>query len=162
MQVSSKTNIPLYAVILTCLISILLSLINLGSATALNDLVSMSVSNLYLSYTLATALLLYRRCIGSISHANSGEKTIVNTVGVSLVWGPFHLPGIFGIIVNVYAVTYMIIAAFFSFWPIATPVTVQTMNYSVVGTVGVMILSTLYYVLRARHFYEGPIVEIFN
>ena len=159
---SSRTTIPLYAVLSTCLISILLSLINLGSATALNDLVSMSVSNLYLSYTLAIALLLYRRCTGGIFLANSREKTIVNTVGVTLIWGPFHLPGIFGIIVNAYALIYMTIAVFFSFWPITTPVTIQTMNYSVVGTVGVIILATLYYMLRARHFYNGPIVEVFN
>lgn len=48
---------------------------------------------------------------------------------VDLVWGPFHVPGIFGIINNAYACCYMIFVIFWSVWPPATPVTAETMNY---------------------------------
>lgn len=54
----------------------------------------------------------------------------------------------------------MTIAVFFSFWPPSWAVTVQTMNFSVVGTVGVICLSLVYYAIRARKIYDGPIVEI--
>lgn len=120
----------------------------------------MSISGLYLSYMIVASLLLYRRCTGGIGSSKSSDDAIVNTAGAKLVWGPFHLPGIWGILVNTFALIYMTIAVFFSFWPPQHTVTVDTMNFSVVGTVGVIILSLVYYVLRARNVYEGPIVEI--
>ena len=138
----------------------LLALINIGSSVAFNDLVAMSISGLYLSYMMVAGLLLYRRCTGGISNARSSETAVVNTVGAKLVWGPFHLPGLFGIAVNTFAMIYMTIAVFFSFWPPSWEVTVTTMNFSVVGTFGTIILSLIYYMLRARNVYDGPIVEI--
>ena len=53
----------------------------------------------------------------------------------------------------------MIFVIFWSVWPPATPVTASTMNYSVVVTGGVMILSTIWYFVRARHVYKGPTVD---
>lgn len=138
----------------------LLALINIGSEVAFNDLVAMSISGLYLSYMMVAGLLLYRRCTGGISNARSSETAVINTVGGKLVWGPFHLPGIFGIAVNTFALIYMTIAVFFSFWPPSWEVTVTTMNFSVVGTFGTVILSLVYYVLRARNVYDGPVVEV--
>jgi choline transport protein len=76
-----------------------------------------------------------------------------------LVWGPFHLPGIFGIINNAYACVYMIFVIFWSVWPPATPVTASTMNYSVVVTGGVIIFSMVWYWIKGRKDYKGPIVD---
>lgn len=88
------------------------------------------------------------------------DEQIINTVGAKLVWGPFHLKGIPGIVVNVIAIAYMLIAVFFSFWPPTVQVTAATMNYSAVGTAGVMILTVVYYVTRAKKIYEGPVIEL--
>lgn len=88
------------------------------------------------------------------------DEHIINTVGAKLVWGPFHLKGIPGIVVNVIAIVYMLIAVFFSFWPPTAQVTAATMNYSAVGTAGVMILTVVYYVIRAKKIYEGPVIEL--
>ncbi|EIT82960.1 amino acid transporter [Aspergillus oryzae 3.042] len=159
-RVTPESAIPIYSVGLTTIVACLLALINIGSSVAFNDLVSMSISGLYLSYMIVASLLLYRRCTGGIGSSKSSDDAIVNTAGAKLVWGPFHLPGIWGILVNTFALIYMTIAVFFSFWPPQHTVTVDTMNFSVVGTVGVIILSLVYYVLRARNVYEGPIVEI--
>uniref|UniRef100_A0A093VBU4 Choline transport protein n=2 Tax=Talaromyces marneffei PM1 TaxID=1077442 RepID=A0A093VBU4_TALMA len=168
-QVSPRAGVPVNAVIFTATVSTLLGLIPLGSPVAFNDLTSMSTSGLYLSYMVCCILLLYRRCTGGIldpSEANNTDISpaeaawIVNTAGAKLVWGPFHVKGIFGIVVNVFAIVYMLITVFFSFWPPTAEVTVATMNYSAVGTVGTMALSLLYYYFRARHVYTGPIVEI--
>ena len=140
-------------------ISWLLGLINIGSATALNDILSLAVSGLYSSYLLVSSLLLYRRVRGHIANYNDNDDTIINVPGAKLVWGPFHIPGIWGILINIYAVIYMIIVVFFSFWPVQMHPTVSTMNYAVVGTVGVIVLAIIYYVVRARHVYKGPVVE---
>ncbi|GAB1196229.1 hypothetical protein APSETT444_005497 [Aspergillus pseudonomiae] len=97
-KVTPRTAIPTYTVLLTSTIGCLLNLINIGSDVAFNSLVSMSTSGLYLSYMIAAGLLLYRRCTGEISEAKrNSEQTMVNTAGAKLVWGPFHLPGIWGI-----------------------------------------------------------------
>uniref|UniRef100_A0A093Y413 Choline transport protein n=1 Tax=Talaromyces marneffei PM1 TaxID=1077442 RepID=A0A093Y413_TALMA len=141
------------------------------SPIAFNDLTSMSTSGLYLSYMICCILLLYRRCTGGIlemddyrSRNSAGiqsevDENIINTAGAKLVWGPFHLKGIPGIVVNVIAIIYMIIAVFFSFWPPTAEVTAATMNYSAVGITGVMLLTVVYYVITARSVYEGPIIE---
>ncbi|OKP10549.1 Choline transport protein [Penicillium subrubescens] len=159
-QVHGGTGVPIYSVLLTTCVVCLLALIPIGSSVAFNDLVAMSISGLYLSYMVVAGLLLWRRSTGGISNARSSDSAVVNTVGAKLVWGPFHLQGIWGILVNAFALVYMTIAVFFSFWPPSWVVTVQTMNFSVVGTVGVIFLSLVYYVIRARKVYDGPIVEI--
>jgi hypothetical protein len=103
-------------------------------------------------------LLLYRRCKGDIFKHNDSDG-VVNAPGSRLVWGPFHVPGAVGVLINAYAAVYMIIVVFFSFWPPHIAPTVTTMNFSVVGTCGTIILAVVYYLLRARHVYTGPVVE---
>ncbi|KAL5337416.1 amino acid/polyamine transporter I [Aspergillus crustosus] len=157
-KVSPTTAIPTYAVLLTTTVAALLALIPIGSAVAFNQLCAMSISGLYLSYILVAGLLLWRRLQGSI-HLTADADETVNTIGSKLVWGPFRVPGIFGVVVNIFAIIYALIAVFFSFWPSFTPVTVETMNFSIVGTVSVIMLSVVYYFVRARHVYTGPIIE---
>ncbi|CAG8331278.1 unnamed protein product [Penicillium salamii] len=158
-KVTKSNAVPLYSVLVTSVIACLLALINIGSPVAFNDLCSMSISGLYLSYMVVGGLLLWRRCTGGISSTRSSDSAVVNTAGARLVWGPFHLPGIWGIIINAWALIYMTIAVFFTFWPTSWVVDVQTMNFSVVGTVGTIILSLFYYIFRASKVYEGPIME---
>ncbi|EED16412.1 amino acid transporter, putative [Talaromyces stipitatus ATCC 10500] len=171
-RVSESTNIPVNSVWLTAVISMLLGLIPLGSSVAFNDLTSMSTSGLYLSYIVCCILLLWRRCTGGIMEMNDyrsrnssgvvseADEDIINTAGAKIVWGPFHLKGIFGIVANIVAIAYLLIVTFFSFFPPTAKITASTMNYSACGTVGVMLLSILYYVLRARKVFEGPIIEL--
>ncbi|KAB8222332.1 amino acid/polyamine transporter I [Aspergillus novoparasiticus] len=160
-KVTPRTAIPTYTVLLTSTIGCLLNLINIGSDVAFNSLVSMSTSGLYLSYMIAASLLLYRRCTGEISQPKrNSEQTMVNTAGAKLIWGPFHIPGVWGIGINIFSLVYMFIATFFSFWPPINDVNSESMNYSVVGTGGTVLLSLGYYMVRARGVYEGPVIEI--
>lgn len=91
-----------------------------------------------------------------------------NTIGDSisepgqLIWGPFHLPGFFGIAVNLFAVCFGIIIFVFSFFPVLTPVAAASMNYSVLMTGSVILFAVFYYVVWARREYKGPIVEVTN
>ena len=157
-KVQSTTAIPLLAVIITSLVACLIGLINIGSSAAFNDVVSLGVSSLYASYVITESLLLWRRCTGAIRKATD----VANDTGEAnqLVWGPFRLPGIFGILVNAFAVGFAIIIFFFSFWPVTTPVTAAHMNFSVLMTGSVVLFAVLYYVVWARKTYEGPIVEV--
>ncbi|KAL4770181.1 amino acid/polyamine transporter I [Aspergillus nidulans var. acristatus] len=159
-KVSPINCLPTYSILLTMSVTCLLGLINIGSSVALNAVVSMAVSGLYLSYLTVGSLLFWRRCTGAISHFQNGEDGVVNVPGAKLVWGPFHIPGIWGTIVNGYAVIFMVIVVFFSFWPSQMEVDKTTMNFSVVGTVGTIILAMAYYVLRARRVYQGPVMEV--
>ena len=160
-KVRPDSAIPLYAVVLTSSIACLIGLINLGSSTAFNDVISLSVSSLYASYIISEVLLLWRRCTGAIRSANSLSSTTSPTAETNaLVWGPFHLPGVFGIAVNVFAIVFGLIIFFFSFFPVATPVDAAHMNFSVLMTGFVVLFALLYYVLYARKTYKGPIVEV--
>ena len=159
-KVRPDSAIPLYAVILTSAIACLIGLINLGSSTAFNDVISLGVSSLYASYIISEVLLLWRRCTGAIRSPNSLSSTTSPDEANALVWGPFHLPGIFGIVVNVFAIIFGLITFFFSFFPVATPVDAAHMNYSVLMTGSVVLFAMLYYVLYAKKIYKGPIVEV--
>ncbi|KAI9037488.1 amino acid transporter [Aspergillus affinis] len=158
-HVSSRTQLPTYSVFLTMTVACLLGLINIGSSVALNGVLSMAVSGLYLSYLIVGAMLLYRRCTGAVFQFSDADDMQKNVPGAKLVWGPFHIPGGWGILVNGYAVIHMTIVVFFSLWPTEIPVTVTNMNFSVVGTMGTIFLALIYYVLRARKVYQGPVIE---
>jgi choline transport protein len=61
---------------------------------------------------------------------------------------------------NTVAVLYLIVAYIFTFFPLATPVTGTTMNWSVAIYGGVIIFALSYYYLHGRHVYEGPVVLV--
>ncbi|KAK6438143.1 hypothetical protein LTR95_005657 [Oleoguttula sp. CCFEE 5521] len=185
-RVNTRTRVPVNAVIAVTACAALLTLIYIGSYTAFNDVISLTITGFYGSYFLPAALLLYHRIKGNVLPRGSvvtppsltNEKTTADTdvfashydqptsnplqatvISTPLIWGPWHIPGIFGIINNAYACTYMIFVIFWSVWPPETPVTASTMNYSVVVTGGVMILSAIWYYVRAKKIYRGPLID---
>lgn len=146
---------PLHTIVLTTVLTCLLALINIGSSVAFNDVISLTVSALYSSYLICCGLLLWRRCTGDIGGSSP------SAVGKSgLQWGPFRVPGVLGIAINVLACAFMIIIIFFSFWPPATPTTAVSMNYSVLVFGAVILLSIAYYLTIAHRTYVGPLVEV--
>lgn len=159
-EVDTRTAVPRRAVLFTALIACLLVVIHVGSETAFNNVVSLSVSGLYASYLIATCLLLFRRCTSGFAMPDSTSlPALANTAGAELVWGSWHIPGVFGIANNAIACVYLFIVLFFSLWPPATPVDSATMNYSVLVTSAVALFSMVYYFVWARKVYQGPIVE---
>jgi len=185
-RVSSRTRVPVIAIFVVTIFAALLVLIYIGSYTAFNDVISLTITGFYGSYFLPCAFLLYHRLKGNIHPYGSnvvdapppvvfntgimdgnldekpeihGSPDVDSEVEGRLVWGPWKMPGIFGTINNIYACVYMIFVIFWSVWPPVTPVSASTMNYSIVVTGGVMILSAIWYMVRARREYHGPIVE---
>ncbi|OAA50750.1 Amino acid/polyamine transporter I [Beauveria brongniartii RCEF 3172] len=160
-RVDARTTVPMWAITCTTCIACLLALINLGSATALNAVISLSISCLYLSYFICASLLLYRRTTKGFQMPGTSEMpALANTTGAELVWGPWHLPGALGIVNNVISCIYLIVIFFFSFWPGMMNPAAANMNYAAVVTGFILIFSILYYVFWARKEYEGPIIEI--
>jgi putative flippase GtrA len=105
------------------------------------------------------SLLLYQWCTGAISRYNNGEDGAVNVPGAKLAWAPFYISGIWNTAVNTYTMIYMVIVMLFSFWPSQMSVEKTTIDFSVVGNVGTIVLALLYYVLRARKMYTGSVME---
>lgn len=141
-KVSPGWNIPLPAVCVSLTISALLSLINIGSSVALNAITSLGAIAVLTSYFLTISCVVYRR-----------------------VYGP-ALPlrrwslGKVGLYINVAALLFLIPLIFFLTWPLVTPVTASSMNWSSVMLVGVLIIATIYYVVRGRHEYIGPVAYV--
>ena len=152
----------MYTILLTGTVSGLLALINIGSSTALNDILGVTTSGYYWSYLIAISLLLWRRCTGSIHPPETVPPSdqLINTVGKQLVWGPWRIPGIWGIAVNLTAILYLIVALFWSYWPASKEVTGADMNYNILIFGACVLFATGYYLLVAKGLYTGPVVEI--
>lgn len=70
------------------------------------------------------------------------------------------MKGVAGILNNTFAVGYLLLASFFSFWPPTVQVDAESMNYSSLLVGGVAILSATYYLVWGRRTFSGPITEI--
>lgn len=183
-KVSKKKKIPVAACLMATGFASLLTLIYVGSYTAFNDVVSLTITGFYCSYLLPAAFLLNHRIKGNIlphravrnDASESPVPTDTNVMGketdvapntarrtslaqVQLTWGPFHLPGWFGIINNAYACIYMIFVIFWSFWPPQLDTNAENMNYAIVVVAGVVIFSIVWYYVRGRYEYTGPTVD---
>jgi choline transport protein len=164
-KVSDRTSLPVNAVAATSTIACILALVNIGSTTAFNGVISVSIAGLMSSYLLIATLLLYRRLTGSLLTSNqlieyeSGSGA-PNDGKLRVLWGPWRMPGIFGIINNIFACIYLTFVFFFSFWPSFADVTPMNMNWAILVTGFVAICSGVYYMVWARHTYKGPVVEV--
>jgi choline transport protein len=139
-------------------VSMLLSLITLGSNVAFNNIVNLSIAGLYPSYLISCILLLWRRLQPKGIRPYDPH---VERVGPGhLYWGPWRVPGFLGILNNIFACAFLSLLWVMSLWPPVTPVSPETMNFSIL-TFGSVILSALiWYFVRGRKLYTGPIVEI--
>ncbi|KAL8994117.1 MAG: hypothetical protein Q9169_005830 [Polycauliona sp. 2 TL-2023] len=157
-KVDSKTAIPNYAIYVLTGVACLVGLINIGSATAFNIILSIGISSLYTSYTMTELLLLWRRIRGDIRKPSemSGHTWQAN----ELVWGPFHIPGILGIVLNTFAVCYGTIVIIFCFFPTTVSPDPAHMNWAILITAAVILFAVAYYMMYARKVYKGPVVEI--
>jgi choline transport protein len=125
-------------VLVSMIITFTVSLINIGSATALNAIISLVVVSLLSSYYITISCLVWRRLRGKPLPERRWSL------------------GKYGLAINITALIFLTPVYFFAFWPAATPVQPDTMNWAVVMYVGIMICSLVYYVIWARHIYDGP------
>jgi len=142
-HVHSGKEVPANAIAVTCLFTMLLSLINIGSTVAFNAIISLQVVALFGTYAVSISCILYRR----IKHPE-----LVPTARWSL--------GKWGIPVNIIGLLYSAFSFFWAFWPNETPVTLENFNWSVVLFVGVFVMSLVMYFIQGRRVYKGPVIEV--
>ncbi|CAG8252025.1 unnamed protein product [Penicillium olsonii] len=141
--VDPRRRIPVHAIALSCLISGLLSLINIGSQMAFNAIISLNVAALMYTYAVSISCVIYRK-----------------------ITCPETLPprrwslGRFGLAINILGLLYVFFALFWSFWPPRPSPKAKEFNWSVVIFVGVFIMSLLMYMFQGRKSYVGPVVAI--
>jgi hypothetical protein len=139
-RVDDAKGIPSNAVLLSSLIAALLTLINIGSATAFNAIVSLQVVSLMFTYAVSLSCILYRR----------------------LAW-PESLPsarwslGRWGVVVNVIGLAYVLFACFWSFWPTFATVDAQNFNWAGMLFLSVFALCLVMYHVQGKHVYMGPV-----
>lgn len=154
----------------------LIALIYIGSPTVSEDVVSLSTSGLYASYFIPCSLLLWRRTTGliesnfantndhddflpNLTNLSTFERAEIQVVQPHLKWGPWRLPGLFGIVSSLYTCVYILFVLFWSFWPPSTPATPSTVNHSILMTGAVIMFSNVYYYVWGRKQYLGPLLE---
>jgi choline transport protein len=136
-------GVPLNAIYMSVTLSILLSLIVIGSSVALDAIVSLCTLAAFMSYTLPIGSFLWYR----IAH------------GQSIAYGPWKL-GKWGIPINIFALCWCIFFVAILPFPSEMPVTWQNMNYA--GPIGLAVFAilTVDWLIRARHNFYGPRIEV--
>ena len=123
-------------------VTVLLSLINIGSEVALNAVISLTITSLLSAYIVSITCVLLKRLRGQpLPHHR---------------WSL----GRFGMAVNIGALCFLLPIYLFAFFPLSTPVTRETMNWGVVMYVGVIGSASIYYWVRGRHHFIPPVALV--
>ena len=142
-HVEPKRQLPVNSIFFSCLCTCLLALINIGSNVAFNAIISLNLVTLMLTYSTSIGCVLLRR----IRHPELLPKAR---------WSL----GRWGVPVNIGGLAYAIFAFFWCFWPNGTPVDLQSFNWAVVMFVGLGVISIVFYFVKGRHVYKGPVVLV--
>ncbi|KAH7072392.1 amino acid/polyamine transporter I [Paraphoma chrysanthemicola] len=137
--VSPTLEVPVNSIYMTLLFVLLLSLINLGSTVAFMQVISLGVAAMLTSYLISIGCVMLKRIRGE-----------------PLLPSKFDL-GRFGLAINLIAVLFLSFCWIFTFFPVAPNPTVEDMNWASLGYGTVIIFALIYYVIRARHVYRGPV-----
>lgn len=140
--VTIGTPIPLNAIMFSLTITVIISLINIGSSTAFNSITGLLTGATFFSYAVSIGCILLKRLRGQ-----------------SLPEARWSL-GRFGLPINLISLLFVVFSAIISFFPLFAEVTVQTMNWSVVMFSGVLLIAAADYLFRGRKKYAGPVVYI--
>lgn len=142
-RVHPRRRIPENACILTCVISVLLAMIYIGSPVAFYAITSLLTCALLQCYCLSIGCMLWRRV---------AKPETLPPAKFSL--------GKFGIPINACAVIYSLYAFFWSFWPQYYPVTAPDFNWASPIFVITLIGAMIYFALVARKTYFGPVTMV--
>lgn len=123
---------------------ILLSLINVGSTTALAAILALTTCSLYISYLIPVVLLLIRR---------------FDRTAEPIPWGPWTL-GRWGVVINIYAILFAVFIVIFVPFPPTIPVTATDMNYAGPVFLGLCVVLCIDWVFRGRRHFTGPLKEL--
>lgn len=139
LQVTPGWNIPLNAVSVSMGFGILIALLNLGSAAALNAIASLTMSALLSSYLLSIGCFLSKRL----------RREPLPPSRFSL--------GKWGMAINIIAICFLLGFFMFCFFPTAKGPTPETMNWNIAMFGGITLFATFYYIVIGHKKYRPPV-----
>ncbi|KAK3633780.1 hypothetical protein LTR22_019964 [Elasticomyces elasticus] len=142
-KVQTKSMIPLNSVLVTCIITFLLSLINIGSTIAFNAIISLQLIALMATYACSIACVLFRRM--------KGEHNLP-----SAQWSL----GAAGKPINTIALVYSIYLVFWIGWPPVRDVTASSFNWATPMFGAIFLFSLVFYYTNGRKVYKGPVTLV--
>ena len=137
-----ERNVPDNAVYITSLFTGIICLINLGSTTAFNIVVSLILLALLSTYMISIGCILLKRI----------RKEELPPARWSL--GKWGLP------INAFAFVYSGFVMVFCAFPNTVPVTASTANWAPVLWVGVIVLAGAVYIVHGRKVYTPPVAFV--
>lgn len=135
-------KVPVNAIIANTIVTVLLSLVFLGSPVAFQALVSFYALSLYMSYFIAIAMFLCYR--------------ITNR---DILYCPWRL-GKLGIPINILALAFCLLPVVYRPFPQGTPITWASMNYSGPILGFILLAIAVSWILGAKNHFKGPIVGV--
>lgn len=136
-KVNHRLDMPLWATLATVVLATLLAAIYVGNTTAFNALVGAFI--LCSSSSFLAAIL---------PNLITGRRNIT--------YGPFHMRGWVGFVVNGVACAYMLVWFVIYSFPYALPTDAASMNYASLIWGGFTILVALWWFLGTGRDYQGP------
>ncbi|KAF7535331.1 hypothetical protein G7054_g5472 [Neopestalotiopsis clavispora] len=134
--------VPINSILASLFITVVLSLLNLGSSAAFNASVGLTSSAGAVSYMISIGCVLFKRLRGQVLPPTRFDM------------------GILAIPVNVVSVLFMVAVVVVVMFPVTVQPTPQSMNYGCVMFGGVAAIAIGYYFARGRNVYEGPVVRL--
>ncbi|RLL98784.1 hypothetical protein CFD26_106363 [Aspergillus turcosus] len=135
-------NIPLNSVMVSLAVTILLSLINIGSQVALSAIISLTITSLISAYILSIGCVLLKRIRGEPLPPRRWTL------------------GRFGMAINIAALAFLLPIFVFAFFPLTSTVDTKTMNWSVVMYLGMLAFASVYYLIWGRHNFIAPVALV--
>lgn len=142
-KIDIRFGIPVRAILWSAVVIALLGLINLGSTTAFNAMVSLALLGQYSTYVIPTIFILARRI-------HSGKN---------IPFGPWEL-GKWGIPINIFTIAFSFVTIGFNVLPPYFPVNAVNMNYAGVVFGAALVICGLLWFVRGKRHYAGPIREV--
>ena len=138
-KVSSKRQVPVYAILLACAVQLALNSIYFGTLTGFNTVISIATEGFYLSY----AMPLLARILSWF------------TGNAKVLPGPYNL-GRYGIIVNAIGLVFLVFTSITFNFPTLAPVDSENMNYTsaALGIIG--LISIVTWLISGRKSFTGP------
>ncbi|ORY17270.1 GABA permease [Clohesyomyces aquaticus] len=132
-------DVPVNAIVLSTLLACVLLCINIGSTIGFQIITSIGTVSLLTSYMTSIGCVTWRR-LRSLplpkSHFDMGKL---------------------GVVVNLLSLAFLVFAFVFCFFPPVPNPAARGMNWAVAVYSGMLGAGVVYYLLRARHVYDGPV-----
>lgn len=138
-RVEPKRQVPVFAILLTCLVQIALNSIYFGTLTGFNTVISIATEGFYLSY----AMLLLVRIMAYFS----GRMRVIP--------GPYTL-GRYSVWLNILGLLFLVFTSITFNFPTVDPVDRENMNYTSAAIGVIALISIVTWVTTGRKNYSGP------